>query len=144
MYGKTREAKMPNTENEKKIDCVTLFTAACFSLLSGAVVCTAPTELEEIQKRYDDMLKMLGDVDLTVAEYSYVPEYPQEKWPWATSYSDISEYVRLHIKPDVPEDDLPGLGEITWAGLLANQQIEEKYRLSRVRKKVVTQMRLPF
>lgn len=142
MSGKTRAMKM---NNENKIDCVTVFTAACFSLLSGSVVCTAPTELEEIKKRYDNMIKMLGDdIELVVAEYSVVPEFAEGKWPWATDYNDFREYVRLHIKPDVPEDDLKGLGEITWMELMANPQIEEKYRLSRVRKKVITQLRLPF
>lgn len=142
MCGKIRVMKM---NNENKIDCVTVFTAACFSLLSGAVVCTAPTELEEIKKRYDDMLKMLDPkTELVVAEYSVVPEYAEGKWPWATDYNDFASYIRNNITPGVPEDDLPGLGEITWAELQSNERIEEKYRLSRVKSKVITQLRLPF
>lgn len=131
--------------NENKLDCVTLFTAAQFSILSGSVVCTAPTELEEIKKRYDDMLKMLDPkTKLVVAEYSVVPEYAEDKWPWATDYNDFANYIRNNITPVVPEDDLPGLGEITWAELRSNERIEEKYRLSRVKSKVITQLRLPF
>lgn len=131
--------------NENKLDCVTLFTAAQFSILSGTVVCTAPTELEEIKKRYDDMLKMLDPKTvLVVAEYSVVPEYAEDKWPWATDYNDFANYIRNNITPGVPEDDLPGLGEITWAELQSNERIEEKYRLSRVKSKVITQLRLPF
>jgi hypothetical protein len=129
-----------------KYDAITLYTFAMFSLLSGAVVCTQPTELEEVKLRYDDMVKILGaeePIELVVADENYWPNYPSDKWPWASSYTEFTEFVREMIHGMPPSSD-KDLQVATMSALLANEAVEAKYRLSRVRPKLLSQMLLPF
>lgn len=129
-----------------KYDIITLYTFSMFSLLSGAVVCTQPTELEEVKLRYDDMLKLLGEaepVELYVADENYWPNYTQDKWPWASSSEEFTEFVRQMVA-GVPSSDDKDLQVFTMTAILSNEAIEAKYRLSRVRPKVLSQMLLPF
>lgn len=127
-------------------DVITLYTFAMFSLLSGEVVCTKPTEMEEVQMRYDDFVRILSkdaEIKLVCASESYWPQYPEDKWPWATTLNEYRDYVALAVR-DVPESATADLQVITMSALLANEEIEEKYRLSRVRPKLFSQMLLPF
>lgn len=129
-----------------KYDVVTLYTFSMFSLLSGAVVCTQPTELEEVKLRYDDMLKMLGKeepVELSVADENYWPNYTEDKWPWASSSAEFTEFVRQMVI-GIPESKDKDLQVFTMTAILNNEEIEAKYRLSRVKPKVFSQMLLPF
>lgn len=129
-----------------KYDIITLYTFSMFSLLSGSVVCTQPTELEEVKLRYDDMLQLLGKeepVELHVADENYWPNYPADKWPWASSSDEFTEFVRQMVN-GVPSSTDKELQVFTMTAILNNEAIEEKYRLSRVRPKVLSQMLLPF
>jgi hypothetical protein len=117
-----------------------------FSLLSGAVVCTQPTELEEVKLRYDDMLRMLGKeepIELSVADENYWPNYTEDKWPWASSSTEFTEFVRQMVI-GIPESKDKDLQVFTMSAILNNEEIEAKYRLSRVKPKVFSQMLLPF
>lgn len=128
-------------------DPVTIYTFAMFSLLSGSVVCTQPTELEEVKLRYDDMLKMLGKnepIRLEVPDESYLPNYTTDTWPWASTYSEMIDEMHKIADPPVPKSAIADLQVMTMSALLANDEIEEKYRLSRVRPKLFSQMLLPF
>lgn len=127
-------------------DPITVYTFAMFSLLSGSVVCTQPTELEEVKLRYDDMLKMLGKgepIRLEVPYESYLPEYPSDKWPWASSYSEMTDEMHK-VSDTLPQSEIADLNVMTMSALLANEEIEEKYRLSRVKPKLLSQQLLPF
>jgi hypothetical protein len=129
-----------------KYDVVTLYTFSMFSLLSGAVVCTQPTELEEVKLRYDDMLKMLGKeepVELFLADENYWPNYTSDKWPWASSSTEFTEFVRQMVV-GIPDSKDKDLQVFTMTAILNNEEIETKYRLSRVKPKVLSQMLLPF
>ena len=41
-----------------KVDAGSIFTMAAMSLLTGNVVCTEPTEMEEITKRAKEMIRI--------------------------------------------------------------------------------------
>jgi hypothetical protein len=127
-------------------DAVTIYTFAMFSLLSGSVVCTKPTELEEIEVRYNDLIKILGKkepVELVVPEESYQPNYPESKWPWATNYDGYLQ--ELHRLVDtLPEVKVADLQVFTMTAILANEEIETKYRLSKVRPTLLSTCLLPF
>lgn len=129
-----------------KYDVVTLYTFSMFSLLSGAVVCTQPTELEEVKLRYDDMLRILGKeepVELFLADENYWPNYTSDKWPWASSSTEFTEFVRQMVV-GIPDSKDKDLQVFTMTAILNNEEIETKYRLSRVKPKVLSQMLLPF
>ena len=129
-----------------KYDVVTLYTFSMFSLLSGAVVCTQPTELEEVKLRYDDMLRILGKeepVELFLADENYWPNYTSDKWPWASSSTEFTEFVRQMVI-GIPDSKDKDLQVFTMTAILNNEEIETKYRLSRVKPKVLSQMLLPF
>lgn len=129
-----------------KYDAVTVYTFAMFSLLSGQVVCTQPTELEEIKLRYDDLVKILekqGPVELVVPEESYQPNYTEDKWPWDTNYSEYMQ--ELHRIVDfMQEVKIADLQVFTMSAILSNEEIETKYRLSRVRPSLLSTCLLPF
>lgn len=118
-----------------------------FSLLSGSVVCTQPTELEEIKLRYDDLVRILGKdeepVELEVPDENYWPSYNSEKWPWASSETELLDAVR-EIISGLPKSETADLQSFTMTALYANEAIETKYRLSRVKPKFVSQALLPF
>lgn len=127
-------------------DAVTIYTFAMFSLLSGTVVCTRPTELEEIEVRYNDLVKILGKkepVELVVPEESYQPDYTEDKWPWATDYSGYMQELHRIVDPLKMVKE-PDLQVFTMSEILANEEIENKYRLSRVKPKFLSQELLPF
>jgi len=127
-------------------DAVTIYTFAMFSLLSGTVVCTKPTELEEIESRYNDIVKILGKkgpVELVVPDESYQPNYTEDKWPWATNYSEYMQELHRLVDP-LKHVQIADLQVFTMTEVLANEEIETKYRLSRVKPKFISQMLLPF
>ena len=129
-------------------DSVTIATFAMFSLLSGSVACTMPTEAEEVLKRYNDMLAMLSEDEKAVpveTSESWFPQYPEDKWPWAMSESEYYEFLRQKIVSGLDSDySNKELCIATMTALLANEKIEEKYRLSRVKPKLINQQLLPF
>ena len=127
-----------------KIDAGTVYGFAAVSLLTGVAVCTAPTELEEIEKRADDIRSMLGDVELVYGNNSYFPHFPDGKWPFATKQEDLEREAlswasRYRSESKEEDVDVDSLIEI-----LKRDEIESKYRLSRVKKDVMRKVLLPF
>lgn len=127
-----------------KIDAGTIYGFAAVSLLTGQEVCTAPTELGEIEKRADDIRSMLGDVELVYGNNSYFPFFADGKWPFATKQEDLEkaalDWASKYKHEDKEEDvDVDSLIEI-----LKKEEIESKYRLSRVKKDVMRKVLLPF
>lgn len=136
-----------DNNNQPRLDVVTIATFAMFSLLSGAEVCTMPTELEEVKKRYDDMVNLLREEEdrpFVFADESYFPNYPPDKWPWATTEEGYCEFLRSTIVRGNPPDPSKELQSYTMTALLSNQAIENKYRLSRVKIKLLNNVLLPF
>lgn len=136
------EMMTPATE----YDIITLYTFAMFSLLSGEVVCTQPTEMEEVKLRYDDFVRILSKsekIKLVCASESYWPQYPEDKWPWATTLNEYREYVAVAVN-GAPDSTTADLQVMTMSALLNNEEVEGKYRLSRVRPELFSQMLLPF
>lgn len=133
-------------------DSVTIATLAMFSLLSGSVACTMPTEAEEVKKRYDDMIRILSkteSIKLVEGFESYFPKYPEDKWPWAMTMDEYMSFLRKYIVTRETEQSMSKeLCVASMAAVLANEEIEEKYRLSRVKPKLIevleTGQVLPF
>lgn len=133
-------------------DSVTIATFAMFSLLSGSVACTMPTEAEEVKKRYDDMIRILSkteSIKLVEGFESYFPKYPEDKWPWAMTMDDYMSFLRKYIVTRETEQSMSKeLCVASMAAVLANEEIEEKYRLSRVKPKLLEVLKtgqvLPF
>lgn len=126
-----------------KIDAGTIYGFATVSLLTGVVECTAPTELEEIEKRAEDIRSMLGDVDIVHGNNSYFPHFPDGRWPFATEYSDLMCAANAYAFkfPNVEAEDL----DIdTLLEILKKEEIENKYKLSRVKKDVMRTVLVPF
>lgn len=126
-----------------KIDAGTIYGFAAVSLLTGAVVCTAPSELEEIEKRAEDIRSMLGDVEIVHGNNSYFPHFPYGKWPFDTEYSDLMCAANAYAFrfPNVEAEDL----DIdTLLEILKKEEIESKYRLSLVKKNVMRTVLVPF
>ena len=126
-----------------KIDAGTIYGFAAVSLLTGVVECTAPTELEEIEKRAEDIRSMLGDVEIVHGNNSYFPHFSTDKWPFATEYSDLMCAANAYAFrfPNVEAEDL----DIdTLLEILNKEEIENKYRLSRVKKDVMRTVLVPF
>lgn len=126
------------------IDAGTVYGFAAVSLLTGVAVCTAPTELEEIEKRAEDIRKMLGDVELVYGNNSYFPFFADGKWPFATKPEDLEraalDWASRYRNEDKDEDvDVDSLIEI-----FNRAEIESKYRLSRVKKDVMRKVLMPF
>lgn len=127
-----------------KIDAGTIYGFAAVSLLTGTVECTQPTELEEIEKRAEDIRSMLGDVELVYADNSYFPFFADGKWPFATKPEDLEraalDWASRYRNEDKEEDvDVDSLIEI-----FNKDEIESKYRLSRVKKDVMRKVLMPF
>ena len=82
-------------------------------------------------------------MDLVVADESYWPNYTADKWPWASSDTEYTEFVRSMVDglPDTCDKDMQ---VFTMTEILNNEEIEAKYRLSRVKPKLLSQMLLPF
>lgn len=128
-----------------KIDAGTIYGFAAVSLLTGAVVCTQPTELEEIAMRARDIMRMLGDgYEFVSGHHSYMPAFPVEKWPFDTDHEkmgvaacEFSNEFKAENKDD--EVDVQALIE-----LLKDEEIEKKYRLSKVKDNVMREVLLPF
>lgn len=127
-----------------KIDAGTIYGFAAVSLLTGTVECTQPTELEEIEKRAEDIRSMLGDVELVYANNSYFPFFADGKWPFATTQEDLEkaalDWASKYKHEDKEEDvDVDSLIEI-----LKKEEIESKYRLSIVKKDVMRKVLFPY
>lgn len=127
-----------------KIDAGTIYGFAAISLLTGTVECTQPTELEEIEKRAEDIHSMLGDVELVYGNNSYFPFFADGKWPFATTQEDLEkaalDWASQYKHEDSEEDvDVGSLIEI-----LKKEEIESKYRLSIVKKDVMRKVLMPF
>jgi hypothetical protein len=127
-----------------KIDAGTIYGFAAVSLLTGTVECTQPTELEEIEKRAEDIRDMLGDIELVYGNNSYFPFFADGKWPFATTQEDLEkaalDWASQYRHEDREEDvDVGSLIEV-----LKKEEIESKYRLSIVKKDVMRKVLMPF
>lgn len=126
-----------------KIDAGTIYGFAAVSLLTGVVLCTAPTELEEIEKRAEDIRKMLGDVEIVHGNNSYFPHFTTDKWPFATDYSSMMCAANAYAFK-FPNVDAEDLDNDTLLEILKRDEIENKYRLSLVKKDVMRTVLVPF
>lgn len=129
-----------------KIDAGTIYGFAAVSLLTGVVLCTAPTELEEIEKRAEDIRSMLGDVELVYGDNSYFPFFPDGKWPFATN-AEAMEQDALSFAQQFPNADSKEYDDLDIDSLieiLKREDIEAKYRLSIVKKNVMRKVLLPY
>lgn len=127
-----------------KVDAGSVYGFAAVSLLTAACECTAPTELEEIEKRAKDMLALLGEVEVISATESMFPAFPLDKWPFATKYNDLMPAANAFSCSYPTDNEAKEAFLDTTAALLKCDAIEQKYRLSKVKKDVMRQMLLPF
>lgn len=129
-----------------KIDAGTIWGFAAVSLLTGTVECTQPTELEEIDMRADDIKDMLGDVELVYADNSYFPFFPDGKWPFATEQDAMAQRALEFAQrfPNVSSKEYDDLDIDTLIEILKKEEIEQKYRLSIVKKNVMRKVLVPF
>ena len=127
-----------------KIDAGTIYGFAAVSLLTGQAVCTAPTELEEIEKRAEDIRSMLDDVELVYANNSYFPFFADGKWPFATKPEDLEKAALDWASQNKHEDNEEDVDVGSLIEILKKEEIESKYRLSIVKKDVMRKVLLPF
>lgn len=119
---------------------------AAMSLLTGNVVCTEPTEMEEVVKRSKDMrsiFKSKGHEVVTCTK-SLIPDFPVEKWPFFTTKSDfeIAQYDFTNNRK-YPEENAE-MDYEAFKKLLEDPDIESKYKLSKVKDNVIRTEVLPF
>lgn len=129
-----------------KIDAGSIFTMAAMSLLTGDVVCTEPSEMEEVVKRAKDLRKILRSKgnEIVMCIKALIPSYPQDKWPFCTPKNEFElaqydftsnrKYPEVNAEMDYEE----------FKKLLDDPDIETKYRLSKVKDNTVKTEVLPF
>lgn len=129
-----------------KIDLGSIFTMAAMSLLTGDVVCTEPTEMEEVTKRAKDMRRILISKghEVVMCIKALIPDFPVEKWPFYTPKNDFElaqyDFTNNHKYPEVnAEMDYEAFKKV-----LEDPDIESKYRLSKVKDSTITTEVLPF
>ena len=127
-----------------KVDVGTVWGFAAVSLLTGREVCTMPTEIEEINKRAKDMMAMLGDVEFIQACNSLFPSFPVDKWPFATDSSEMKYAACKFVEPYKVENRNEEADIAALVELLKCDAIENKYRLSLVKKDVMREVLTPF
>ena len=78
-----------------KVDAGSIFTMAAMSLLTGNVVCTEPTEMEEVVKRAKEMVRIFKSKGHAVVMCikALIPDFPAEKWPFFTSSLSLSSPI---------------------------------------------------
>lgn len=131
-----------------KVDAGSVFSMAALSLLTGACPCTAPTEGAEIRKRAGDLWNMLVKHGHTLHYYcdSLFPSFDDSSWPFASTRNDLSlmlfDFVNTHFKSKEINQhmDKKSFRE----ALESIPEIEEKYRLSKVKDNVILEETLPF
>lgn len=126
-----------------KIDAGTLWTMAAMSILSSVEPCTAPSEKEEIIRRADIIVGLLGDIRILKANNSYIPAYPEERWPFAMSQDEMMNAASRYAGNYDSHND-NRLDIDTLILILENEEIEKRFRLSRVSKKVSRNVLWPF
>lgn len=128
-----------------KIDLGSIFTMAAMSLLTGDVVCTEPTEMEEVTKRAKNLRKMLASKGHEIVDCfnALEPSFPEDKWPFATSKKDFE----MAMYDFSNNRKYPGVNSVNFDELkeaLADPEIESKYRLSKVKDSTIETEVLPF
>lgn len=129
-----------------KIDAGSIFTMAAMSLLTGNVVCTEPTEMEEITKRAKEMVRIFKSKgnEVVMCIKALIPDFPAEKWPFFTSKNDfeLAQYDFTNNRK-YPEENAE-MDYEAFKKLLEDPDIESKYRLSKVKDNVIRTDVLPF
>lgn len=131
-----------------KVDAGSVFSMAALSLLTGVCPCTAPTEGAEIRKRAGDLWKILVNHGHTLHYYcdSLFPSFEDSAWPFATDRNKLSlmmfDFIEQHFKSKEINRhmDTKSFREV----LESIPEIEEKYRLSKVKDNVILEVALPF
>lgn len=131
-----------------KVDAGSVFTMAALSLLTGACPCTAPTEGAEIRKRAGDMWNTLVKHGHTLHYYcdSLFPSFDDNSWPFASTRNELSlmmyDFIEGHFKSKEINQkmDVKSFREV----MESVPEIEEKYRLSKVKDNVIREEALPF
>lgn len=119
---------------------------AAMSLLTGNVVCTEPTEMEEIIKRAKEMVRIFkskGHV-VVMCIKALIPDFPAEKWPFYTPKNDfeLAQYDFTNNRK-YPEENAE-MDYEAFKKLLEDPDIESKYKLSKVKDSVIKTEVLPF
>lgn len=131
-----------------KVDAGSIFTMAALSILTGAFPCTAPTEGAEIRRRAAELCKILSSHGHTI-HYFYdtlFPAFSDEAWPFAMTKNELScaqyEFVHKHFEQNEVKDklDIKAFKEL----MVSIPEIEEKYRLSKIKDSVLLDTALPF
>lgn len=131
-----------------KIDAGSVFTMAALSLLTGAYPCTDPTEGGEIRRRAADLCKILCTHGHTI-HYFYdtlFPAFRDEVWPFAMTKNELScaqyEFVHKYFESNEVKGklDIKAFKDV----MISIPEIEEKYRLSKVKDSVLLDTMLPF
>lgn len=129
-----------------KIDAGSIFTMAAMSLLTGDVVCTEPTEMEEVVKRAKNLRRIFKSKghEVVMCIKALIPNFPTEKWPFCTSKSDfeLAQYDFTNNRK-YPEEN-SDMDYEAFKKLLEDPDIESKYRLSKVKDSTITTEVLPF
>lgn len=118
---------------------------AAMSLLTGDVVCTEPTEMEEVVKRAKNLRKMLSSKghEIVICIHALAPAFNEDKWPFATPKNEFEsgmfDFSNTRKYPEVSNVNFDELKEA-----LADPDIEAKYRLSKVKDSTITTEVLPF
>lgn len=129
-----------------KIDAGSIFTMAAMSLLTGDVVCTEPTEMEEVVKRAKNLRRIFKSKghEVVMCVKALIPNFPTEKWPFCTSKNDfeLAQYDFTNNRK-YPEENAE-MDYEAFKKLLEDPDIESKYRLSKVKDSTITTDILPF
>lgn len=129
-----------------KIDAGSIFTMAAMSLLTGNVVCTEPTEMEEVVKRAKEMIRIFKSKghEVVTCINALFPDFPAEKWPFCTSKSDFELAQYDFTSNRKYQEENAEMNYDAFKKLLEDPDIESKYRLSKVKNSVIKTYVLPF
>lgn len=129
-----------------KIDAGSIFTMAAMSLLTGNVVCTEPTEMEEVVKRFKEMRNIFKSKghEVVMCIKSLLPDFPAENWPFCTSKSDFELAQYDFTSNRKYQEENAEMDYDAFKKLLEDPDIESKYRLSKVKNSVIKTYVLPF
>lgn len=129
-----------------KIDAGSIFTMAALSLLTGNVVCTEPTEMEEVVKRAKELRRIFKSKghEVVMCIKALIPDFPAEKWPFCTPKNDfeLAQYDFTNNRK-YPEENAE-MDYEAFKKLLEDPDIETKYKLSKVKDSVIKTEVLPF
>jgi hypothetical protein len=129
-----------------KIDAGSIFTMAAMSLLTGNVVCTEPTEMEEVVKRAKEMRNIFKSKghEVVMCIKALLPDFSEEKWPFCTSKNDFELAQYDFTNNRKYQEENAEMDYEAFKKLLEDPDIESKYRLSKVKNSVIKTDVLPF